>query len=165
MSSISFCFVESSWNLMAHGDAGGEVKGKLANGVGSQYPSHYLRTWCIQHYYCRCAHLGCQQSTELTPTSRFKWTRPFHRRNLVFCACAITFQLTCNIVRTCINACTCPLFLSDFNQNWSLLINFNMNHHFQILWKFVYWFLCGCMWGDVVKWTGIYFWHSQGNAS
>ena len=29
---------------------GGEVKGKLANGVGSQYPSHYLGTWCIQHY-------------------------------------------------------------------------------------------------------------------
>ena len=27
---------------------GGEVKGKLANGVGSQYPSHYLGTWCIQ---------------------------------------------------------------------------------------------------------------------
>jgi hypothetical protein len=30
---------------------GGEVKGKLANGVGSWYPSHYLGTWCIQHYY------------------------------------------------------------------------------------------------------------------
>jgi len=25
---------------------GGEVKGKLANGVGSQYPSDYLGTWC-----------------------------------------------------------------------------------------------------------------------
>jgi len=30
---------------------GGEMKGKLANGVGSQYSSHYLGTWCIQHYY------------------------------------------------------------------------------------------------------------------
>ena len=39
---------------------GGEVKGKLANGVGSQYTSHYLGTWCIQHYYRSCAHLGCQ---------------------------------------------------------------------------------------------------------
>jgi hypothetical protein len=39
---------------------GGEVKGKMANGVGSQYSSHYLGTWCIQHYYRRCAHLGCQ---------------------------------------------------------------------------------------------------------
>jgi len=34
--------------------------GKLANGVGSQYPSHYLGTWCIQHYYRWYAHLGCQ---------------------------------------------------------------------------------------------------------
>jgi len=39
---------------------GGEVKGKLVNGVGSQYSSHYLGTWCIQHYYCWCAHLSCQ---------------------------------------------------------------------------------------------------------
>ena len=38
----------------------GAVKGKLANGVGSQYPSHYLGTWCIQDYYRLCAHLGWQ---------------------------------------------------------------------------------------------------------
>ena len=37
----------------------GEVKRKLANGVGSQYPSHYHGTWCIQHYYRWCAHLDC----------------------------------------------------------------------------------------------------------
>jgi hypothetical protein len=36
------------------------------DGAG-QYSSHYLGTWCIQHYYRWCAHLGCQQSTELTP--------------------------------------------------------------------------------------------------
>ena len=52
---------EPSWNLMAHGwRTGWEVKGKLANGVGNQYSSHYLGTWCIQHYYRWCAHLGCQ---------------------------------------------------------------------------------------------------------
>jgi len=59
---------------------GEEVKGKLANVVGSQYPSHYLGTWCIQHYYRWCAHLGCQQSTELESPAdlnvRRKWTRP-----------------------------------------------------------------------------------------
>ena len=38
---------------------GGEVKGEVANGVSSQYSSHYLGTWCIQHYYRWCAHLGC----------------------------------------------------------------------------------------------------------
>jgi hypothetical protein len=73
---------------------GGEVTGKLANGVGSQYPSHYLGTWCILHYYRWGAHLGCQQSTEVTPPRRFKWTRPFRRKTKSgFCACAITFQL------------------------------------------------------------------------
>jgi len=46
---------------------GGEVKGKLANELGSQYSSHYPGTWCIQHYYRWCAQFGCQQSTELTP--------------------------------------------------------------------------------------------------
>jgi hypothetical protein len=30
---------------------GEEVKGQLANGVGSQYSSHYLGTWFTQHYY------------------------------------------------------------------------------------------------------------------
>jgi len=42
---------------------GGEVERKLANGVGSQYSSHCLGTWCIQHYYHYyrwCAQLGCQ---------------------------------------------------------------------------------------------------------
>ena len=39
---------------------GGEVKAKLANGVGSQYSSHCLGTWYIQHYYRWRAHLGCQ---------------------------------------------------------------------------------------------------------
>jgi len=56
----------------------------LANAVGSQYPSHYLETWCIQHYYRWCAHLGCQQSTELTPPDRFKWTRPFRTKDKIW---------------------------------------------------------------------------------
>jgi hypothetical protein len=67
---------------------GGEVKGKLPNAVGSQYPSHYVGTRCIQHYYrwCRIPR-GCRQSNELTPPppGRFKWTRSVsrERRNLV----------------------------------------------------------------------------------
>jgi hypothetical protein len=44
--------LDSSGNVIAQGDAReGKVNGKLANGVGSQYPSHYVGTWCIQHYY------------------------------------------------------------------------------------------------------------------
>jgi len=76
--------IDSSWNVMAHGDARGEVKGKLANEVGSQYPSHYLGTQCIQHYYRWCAHLGCQKSTELTPPADINGLIHFaERRNLV----------------------------------------------------------------------------------
>jgi len=63
---------------------GGELKWKLANAVGSQYSSHYLGTRCIQHYYRWYAHLGCQQSTELTATDRFKWTRPFRLKNEIW---------------------------------------------------------------------------------
>jgi hypothetical protein len=37
---------DGTWGL-----TGGEVKGKLANEVGSQYSSHYLGTRCVQHYY------------------------------------------------------------------------------------------------------------------
>jgi len=67
---------------------GGEVKGKLANGVGSQYPSHYLGTWCIQHYYRRYAHIGCQKSTELTPPPRrFKWTRSVSPKGEIWFLC------------------------------------------------------------------------------
>ena len=56
----------------------------LANAVGSQYSSHYLGTWCIQHYYRWCAHLGCQQSTELMPPGWFKWTRLFHAKDEIW---------------------------------------------------------------------------------
>jgi hypothetical protein len=35
------------WHTVTHGR---EVKGKLANGVGTQYSSHYLGTWFIKHY-------------------------------------------------------------------------------------------------------------------
>ena len=46
--------------------------------------SHYLGTWCIQHYYRWCAHLGCQQSTELTPPGRFKWTGSFRPKDEIW---------------------------------------------------------------------------------
>jgi hypothetical protein len=74
---------------------GGEVKGKLANGVGSQYSSHYLGIWCIQHYYSWCAHLGCQQSTELTPPADLNGLVRFAvRRNLVSARVPSRFKLS-----------------------------------------------------------------------
>ena len=87
--------LDSSWNVMANGDAReGKWRGKLANGVGSQYSSHYLGTWCIQHYYCWCAHLDCQQSTELTSPAVLNGLVRFARKTKSgFCTCAIIFEL------------------------------------------------------------------------
>ena len=83
------------WQTVTH------WKWKLANAVGSQYSSHYLGTWCIQHYYRWCEHLGCQQSTELTPPGRFKWTRfVLTKEKIWFLWCAITFQLTSTTICT-----------------------------------------------------------------
>ena len=53
-------YVESRSNVMAHGDAR-EVKWRGNWGMEfSQYPSHCLGTWCIQHYYRWCSHPECQ---------------------------------------------------------------------------------------------------------
>ena len=46
--SVGRLHLKCEWHTVTQG---GEVKEKLANGVGSQYSSHYLGTWCIQHYY------------------------------------------------------------------------------------------------------------------
>jgi len=69
------------WHTVTQGRG---IEGKLANEVGSQYPWHYLGTWCIQHYYRWCAHLCCQQSTERTPPVDLNGLVRFaERRNLV----------------------------------------------------------------------------------
>ena len=75
---------------------GGEVKGKLANGVGNQYSSHYLWTWCIQHYYCWCATSAASSQLNWRPR-RFKWIRPFGRKKKCgVCARAFIIQLQSN---------------------------------------------------------------------
>ena len=73
---------------------GGEVKGKLANGVGSQYSSHYLGTWCIQHYYrwLRTPRLPVADWTD-DPADLNGLVRFADKTKSGFCACAITFQL------------------------------------------------------------------------
>jgi len=78
---------------------GGEVKGKEANGVGSQQSSAWLGT----------VHPVLLQSFSPNPHSkkastwlnwhprRYKWTRPFRwKTEYGFCACAITFNFHSN---------------------------------------------------------------------
>ena len=90
--------VDSSWNVMAHGAAReGKWRVKLSNAVGSQYPSQYLRTWCIQHYSRWCAQFGCQRWTKLTSTGRFKWTLPFGCKDEIWFLCAWPSHFKCSL--------------------------------------------------------------------
>ena len=84
--------VDSSWNVMAHGDARRGIEGGKCR---MQCVASTLRTTSEHAHYCHWRpHLGCQQSTVLTTTGRIKWTRPFDCKDEIWFsfACAITFQ-------------------------------------------------------------------------
>ena len=71
---------------------GGEVKGKLANAVGSQY-SHNTSERGASSITTADAHTSAASSRLNWRPRRFKWTRPFRRKTKSgFCACAMTFQ-------------------------------------------------------------------------
>ena len=70
---------------------GGEVKGKLANRVGSQY-SHTTSGRGVSNITTADAHTSAASRLNWRPR-RFKLTRPFRRKTKSgFCVCAITFQ-------------------------------------------------------------------------
>ena len=77
------------WHTVTHG---GEVKGKLANGVGSQY-SHTTSERGVSSITNADAHTSAASSRLNWLPRRFKWTRPFRRKTKCgFCACAIRFR-------------------------------------------------------------------------
>ena len=70
----------------------GEVKGKLANGVGSQY-SDTTSERGVSSITTADAHTSTASSRLNWRPRRFKRTSPFRRKTKSgFCACAITFQ-------------------------------------------------------------------------
>ena len=70
---------------------GGEVKGKLANGVASTL--HTTSEHGVSSITTADAHISAANSRLNWSPCRFKWTRPFRRKTKSgFCACAITFQ-------------------------------------------------------------------------
>jgi hypothetical protein len=75
---------------------GGEAKGKLANGVGSQY-SHTTSERSVSSITNADSHTSAASSRLNWRPRRFKWTRPFRRKTKSgFCASAITFQTQSN---------------------------------------------------------------------
>ena len=77
---------------------GGEVKGKLAKGVGSQY-SHATSERGIPSITQADSHTSAASSRLNWRTHRLKWTRPFQgKTKFGFCACAITFRTRYNLL-------------------------------------------------------------------
>jgi len=71
---------------------GGEVKGKLANGMGSQY-SHTPPERDVSSITNADAHTSAASSQLNWLPRRLKWTRPFMRNTKSgFCACAIRYR-------------------------------------------------------------------------
>jgi len=74
------------------------VKGKLANGVGSQY-SHGTSERGISSFTKADTHTSGASSRLNRLPHRFKWTRPFRRKTKCgFCACAIRFRTRSNFM-------------------------------------------------------------------
>jgi hypothetical protein len=86
--------LDSSWNMMAHGDAQ-ETKWRgnwLMEWVASTL--HTTSEHGVSSIITADAHTSVASSRLNWSPRRFKWTRPFRRKTKSgFCACAITFQL------------------------------------------------------------------------
>jgi hypothetical protein len=88
--------VESSWNVMAHGDA---REGKWRGNWRMDWVASKLHTTSehvvssITTITTADVHSSAASSRLNWRPRRFKWTRPFRRKTKSdFCACAITFQ-------------------------------------------------------------------------
>jgi len=85
--------LESSWNVMAHGDG---QEGKWRGNWWMDWVASTLHTTSqhgVSSITTADAHTSAASSRLNWRPCRFKWTRPFRRKTKSgFCACAITFQ-------------------------------------------------------------------------
>jgi len=121
---------------------GGEVKGKLANGVGSQCLYTTLDHG-VSSITTADAHTSAASSRLNWRPRRFKWTRPFRRKTKSgFCACAITFQLASTTFQVrlkkqicvCLKMCHIQFMMDKklVNTRISFVIP-NFNNHYMYL--------------------------------
>ena len=90
----SSTLVDSSWNVIAHGDA---REGKWRRKWRMEWVASTLHTTSehgVSSITTADAHTSAVSSRLNWRPRRFKWTRPFRRKiKPGFCACATTFQL------------------------------------------------------------------------
>jgi hypothetical protein len=95
-------WVESSWNVMAHGDA---REGKWRGNWRMEWVASTLHTTSehgLSNITTAEAHTSAASSRLNWRPRRFKWIRPFCRKTKSgFCACAITFQADHNLDTHC----------------------------------------------------------------
>ena len=89
----TYCSVESSWNVMAHGNA---REGKWRWNWRMEWVDSTLHTTSehgVSNITTADTHTSAASSRLNWRSRRFKWTRPFRRKmKSGFCACAITFE-------------------------------------------------------------------------
>jgi len=92
-SMLMFRPVDSSWNVMAHGDA---LEGKWRGNWRMEWVASTLHTTSehgVSSITTVDAHNSAASSRLNWRPRRFKWTRPFRRMTKSgFCACAIAFH-------------------------------------------------------------------------
>jgi len=90
---LSCMYVESCWNVVAHGDA---REGKWRGNWRMEWIASTLHTTSehgVSSITTADAHTSAASSRLNWRPRRFIWTRPFRRKTKSgFCACAITFQ-------------------------------------------------------------------------
>ena len=90
---LSCVYVESSWDVMAHGDA---REGKWRGNWSMEWVASTLHTTSehgVFSFTTADGHTLAVSSRLNWCPRRFKWTRPFRRKTKSgFCACAIIFQ-------------------------------------------------------------------------
>ena len=130
--------LDSSWNLMVHGDS---REGKWRGNWRMEWVASTLHTTSehgVSSITTADAHTSAASSRLNWRPRRFKWIRPFHRKTKYgFCACAITFQLAFTMTY-CVNGIDYDLsyktvqisslvLQSGFNTNlWPIYPNYVM---------------------------------------
>jgi len=127
--SIGMFRVDSSWNVMAHGDA---RQGKWRGNWWLDWVASTLHTTSehgVSSITTADAHTSAASSRLNWRPRRFKWTRPFCRKTKYgFCACAITFQTH----PTTLNGVTGKVCIAISLTRLTASEKFSFEHRFEI---------------------------------
>jgi len=115
---------ESSWNVMAHGDA---REGRWRGNWRMEWVASTLHTISehgVSSITTADAHTSAASSRLNWHHRRFKWTRPFRRKTKSgFCACDITFQLASSsngLTNTWRSMCSLELVMMAGKTVWNM---------------------------------------------